>query len=390
MKLCSGFIALITTIVASPIHAQAIGNSAAMNALAPIGANPPFSQGLDKNAPKGDGNLTLGVWYSQADFASLSLGIDQSNFLSTDEELYFGLEASAYTQTIDISVTNPDFFDTPYARRLALSFYNIHPNLTQNGDYTFSGGETSIGFGRQITEATSISFGAGAGKFLITDNANLPDFISNYIDENGTENNAIFGFFNIAYDHTDDRINPKTGLRLSFSNEIGSAAGATYLKTEGSVSHYSHLFGSADLNVHGSLAHAASLNGGSFPILESYYAGGPGSLRGFAQNTLGPTSAIPNSDDRAYMGGKLRVLGGLEVSSTVARREDMHVLTFLDVGNVFGEVSDLNAADLRGSIGIGMRWDSPLGPLSLNVAQPMNTQLGDHTEQVQFILGASF
>jgi outer membrane protein insertion porin family len=179
-------------------------------------------------------------------------------------------------------------------------------------------------------------------------------------------------------------------MRLNFSNEIGSVAGSTYLKTEGSISRFSNLYGSIGLNLHGSFARSQSLNGGSFPIFESYYGGGPNSLRGFAQNTLGPTSAIPDSTETAFTGGKLRVLGGVEISAPVHSREDMHVLTFLDFGNVFGDVADLNAADLRSSVGIGIRWDSPVGPLSVNLAHTMNTQLGDQTEKVQFTLGASF
>lgn len=381
MKLWKGSVALLATLAMTPMFAQNTTKISATNGPAFV---------LDQQEMPGKGSLTLGLWYSQADAVSVSLGIDQAKFLKTDEQLHFGFEASAYTQNIDISVTDPDFFETDYTRRVALSFYNIHPNLTQNGDYAFSGGEASIGLGRQITERTAISFGAGTGRIRMADDAALPAFIRTYIDQNDAENGSIFGYLNVSYDHTDDSSNPSKGLRLNFSNEIGSVAGATYLKSEGSISHFSSLFGGANLNLHGSIARATTLNDGSFPIFESYSAGGPSSLRGFAQSTLGPTSAIPNSTERAYTGGKLRILGGMEITAPVARRDDMHVLTFLDFGNVFGEVTDLNAADLRGSIGIGMRWDSPVGPLSINLAQPMNTQLGDQTEPVQFTLGASF
>lgn len=388
MKLTNGSVILFASLAAFPINAQDAVNLSAVGHSNQIGMARPL--GFDQKAPKAEGNLTVGLWYSQADSASVSVGVDQSNFLETDEEFHFGLEASAYTQSVDVSVTDPDFFESAYTRRLAVSLYNIHPNLTQNGNYTFSGGEASIGLGRQITDTTAISFGAGTGRIRMTDDPSLPYFISDYIDENGAENTSVFGYFNIFSDQTDDRTNPTKGLRLNFSNEIGSVAGSTYLKTEGSVSRFSNLYGSIDLNLHGSFALGQSLNGGSFPIFESYYAGGPSSLRGFAQNTLGPTSAIPDSTETAYTGGKLRVLGGMEISAPVHNREDLHMLTFLDFGNVFGDVADLTAGDLRSSVGIGIRWDSPVGPLRVNLAHPMNTQLGDQTEKVQFTLGASF
>lgn len=390
MKLWNGSVALVVAFLASPMAAQVASNGAVDNPLEPNVFGASDGKPSQKKTIFGEGDVSLGLWYAQAEGASLSLGFNKSKFFSTDEMLHFGLEASAYTQTLDISLTDSDFFGTAYTRRLGFSLYNAHPNRRQNGDYTFSGGETSIGLGRKISDAVSISFGIGTGAVFITDHPALPVFISAYIDENGVDNASAFGYFNISYEKTDDSVNPKKGLRFNVSNELGSVSGTSYIKSEGSISRFSNPFGSVDLNLHGSFARAESLNGGSFPIFESYYAGGPSSLRGFAQNTLGPTSAIPNSTERAYTGGKLRVLGGVEISAPVGQREEMHLLTFLDMGNVFGDVGNLNAADLRGALGIGMRWDSPVGPLSVTLAQPLNAQIGDQTEQVQFTLGASF
>ncbi len=84
----------------------------------------------DSTNLKGEGNLTAGIWYSQADAISLSFGIEQTNLFGTDEQFRLGLEASAYTQTAQITLTDPDFFESAYSRQLSFSMYNIEPNRT--------------------------------------------------------------------------------------------------------------------------------------------------------------------------------------------------------------------------------------------------------------------
>ncbi len=339
---------------------------------------------------KGQGNLTAGIWYSQADALSLSFGIEQNNLFGTDENFRLGIEASAYTQTAQITLTDPDFFESAYSRQLSLSMYNITPNRTQNGDYSFSGGEASIAFGRQLTDTFSFSFGAGLGQTRIKNDPQLPDFIRNYVALEGETNTSVFTFLNLVYDHTDGSPYPSNGYRVGLANEVGAVGGTTYLKSQANASYFTKIYAETGLRMHGSLAMADTLGNGTYPIYENYFAGGPGSVRGYGQNTLGPTSAIPGSTDRAFTGGQMRVVGGVELSSKIANRDDLHLLGFYDVGNVFTTIGDFTASDLRSSVGVGLRWDSMIGPISVYVSQAVNDRSGDDIEQFQFTLGASF
>jgi outer membrane protein insertion porin family len=339
---------------------------------------------------KGTGNLTVGIWYSQADALSLSFGIEQANLFGTDEQFRLSIEASAYTQTAQLTLTDPDFYETAYSRQLSFSMYNIEPNRTQNGDYSFSGAEASIAFGRQMTETFSFSFGAGIGQTRISSDPQLPDFILNYVALEGETNTSVFTFLNLVFDHTDGSPYPSNGYRVGFANEVGAISGTTYLKTQTTGSYFTQVYGQIGLRMHGSLALGRTLGNGTFPIFENYFAGGPGSVRGYGQNTLGPTSAIPGSTDRAFAGGQMRVVGGIELSSPIASRDDLHFLGFYDVGNVFASVDDFNASDLRSSVGMGVRWDSVIGPISAYASQAINDQFGDDIEKLQFTLGARF
>ena len=63
---------------------------------------------------------------------------------------------------------------------------------------------------------------------------------------------------------------------------------------------------------------------------------------------------------------------------------------FLDMGNVFGENDKVTFGDLRASVGLGVSWLSPIGPLRVAFAQPIRTEPGDRIQKFQFQIGTSF
>ena len=63
---------------------------------------------------------------------------------------------------------------------------------------------------------------------------------------------------------------------------------------------------------------------------------------------------------------------------------------FVDVGNVFGEHEKFELAELRASVGVGLSWLSPIGPLRIAVAQPIRKEPGDRIQRFQFQIGTSF
>jgi outer membrane protein insertion porin family len=72
------------------------------------------------------------------------------------------------------------------------------------------------------------------------------------------------------------------------------------------------------------------------------------------------------------------------------KSENVRVAAFFDVGNVFATTSDFEANELRYSVGLSGLWLSPLGPIVLSVAAPLNDQSDDETEVFQFSFGVPF
>ena len=126
------------------------------------------------------------------------------------------------------------------------------------------------------------------------------------------------------------------------------------------------------------------------PFFENFYAGGiaaAGKVRGFVDNTLGPSYAS-GSGFRQPLGGSFLLAGSVEaIFPKLIDSPSARVSAFVDFGNVYDGWDNFSAGDLRVSTGISLLWRSPMGPLSISYALPLRKQDGDQIERLQFTFG---
>jgi len=115
---------------------------------------------------------------------------------------------------------------------------------------------------------------------------------------------------------------------------------------------------------------------------ERFEAGGTYSLRGFAQDSVGPKDFLGEPK-----GGDAVLIFNQEVR--YRHRSGWGMALFWDAGNVFEDASDLSL-DLRHDLGGGLRWVSPVGLLRLDLAVPLARREGEDKYQVFFSLGQAF
>jgi outer membrane protein assembly factor BamA len=116
---------------------------------------------------------------------------------------------------------------------------------------------------------------------------------------------------------------------------------------------------------------------------ELFHAGGPNSLRGYARDSVGPQGPLstvsPGGEALLVINEELRYQHPSGLGAAV----------FYDTGNVFPKLSDFSL-DLRHSVGVGVRWASPVGLLRFDVGFPLNPRPGDRGYQLYFALGQAF
>jgi outer membrane protein insertion porin family len=111
-------------------------------------------------------------------------------------------------------------------------------------------------------------------------------------------------------------------------------------------------------------------------------------VRGFEQGTLGPHDVTG-----ALIGGAKKVTLNAELIAPVpgaGNDKSLRLYGFMDVGNVFGENEKFSASELRASVGLGISWISPVGPLRVAIARPLRKFTGDRIERTQFQIGTTF
>jgi len=123
------------------------------------------------------------------------------------------------------------------------------------------------------------------------------------------------------------------------------------------------------------------------PFYEHFYGGGVRDIRGFEDNTLGPK----DTSCRA-VGGDFKVSGGIEVAipTPFTKGGGSRIALFVDVGNVYENISAFDAGLFRASAGISVTWQAPIGPIIMNYAFPIKEFHGDRTESLQFSFGTTF
>ena len=114
----------------------------------------------------------------------------------------------------------------------------------------------------------------------------------------------------------------------------------------------------------------------TLPASVRYYTGGDTSVRGYAYNSLGPTDPLG-----AVVGGENLLVGSVEIDQQIAT--DWSVAAFIDSGNAYDALKDFDPAT---GVGAGIRWFSPLGPVRVDIAVPLEKDAPD-SYRVHITLG---
>jgi outer membrane protein insertion porin family len=382
----------------SKVRLQRLGFFEEINAETP--PVPGTTDQVDVNfavTERASGNLLLGLGFSQTQGLIFNTQITQDNFLGTGNRVKFAFNNSEVNRIFALGYTNPYYTPQGISRGFDVSYRETDAasaNVTRFDSKVLSGG---INFGIPVTEYQFVNIGlAYEDTEIDVDPRFVSQQVNDFIEREGNQFNVLRLNTSFAYDTRNKALLPDSGVLHRVRAEVAIPGGdLRYYKLEYDTQWYYPLVEDYVLALRGLVGYGDGYGGTEeLPFFENFYAGGPRSVRGYEENTLGPEGG----DGRA-LGGNFKVVGNAELILPVPFLQDVksvRVAAFIDMGNVFGRgdvfgrSDDIDPGELRLSAGLSGIWLSPFGVLSVSIAQPFNKQPGDETQPFQFTFGASF
>ncbi len=210
-----------------------------------------------------------------------------------------------------------------------------------------------------------------------------------------------------TYDGRNDPLSPTRGWYWNLKlDEAGGPFGGLYdfFKAQGEVRAYRSILRIAHQDFGTTVA--ARLGGGiiapysnttHIPLEERLYLGGGTTVRGWGANELGPYAPTSCSTIGGTgfvpVGGDLSLYGNLELRQPLPFYPDVSLATFLDAGRVWDVPANFNLSEIQYSVGGGLRYNTAIGPIRLDVAWRLGDSpyfAGEHTVTTTPLLGPGY
>ena len=337
---------------------------------------------------KATGNLLLGAGFSSADKLSLTASIKQDNVFGSGNYLGIELNTSRSSRTLVLSTIDPYFTIDGISRAFDIFYRTVRPLNSQGEQYQLVTPGAAVRFGVPFSEFDTVFFGIGIEHTRIKGDTALPNNYFLYREKFGATSTSVPVTVGWSRDQRDSALVPTSGRYTRLNLDWGIASDTRYLRANAQFQQYIPLGKRFTIAFNSELGWGKGLSGRSYPIFKNFYGGGLGTVRGFDQGSLGPVDVTG-----AYLGGNRRFNANTELYIPVpgaGNDRTLRLFTYVDVGNVWGELEKVTADSLRASAGLGLSWISPMGPLKLSYGTPIRKRPEDRIQRLQFQIGTAF
>lgn len=318
-------------------------------------------------------SIEIGVRFRTDEGPGGNVGWQHRNIFGRGEQLKFELDGSTIGADLTASLRKPDVL----IRDLAL-LGEAQLAYQDTDAFESLSAQTRVGLERRFRPGMTLFGGIG--------------FRAERVKEANTDRDDSFGLVSLPalfrWDRSDDLLNPSAGGRLFVENEPfvdTFGEDLQFNKAKVDYAHYLEVLEEPQVVLAGRAA-VGTLVGASradVPASLRFYAGGGGSVRGFAFQEAGELDA-----ENDPIGGRSLFEGSAEVR--VRLTDTIGAVAFVDAGSTFtSSVPDFKE-ELRVGAGPGLRYFSPIGPLRLDIGFPVNARDSDDAFQLYISIGQAF
>ena len=330
---------------------------------------------------KATGEISLGAG-AGTDGATIAFGVKENNFLGKGVSLTAGATLTEETIKGKFSVKNPNYKNTD--KSIYVNFEALE--IDRSTEFGYKTNKTGFSFGTDFEVLDDFDFGLGLSNFYekITTDSSASAL------QKTQEGNYWDSFLKLDFDN--DKRNQKfqtsDGYRSFYSIDIPLVSDTNTLVNSYQYNYYNELFEDNITNASIYLQSANSITGDNIKLSERLYIPGR-KLRGFERGKVGP------KDGEDYIGGNFVTTANLSTTlpQILSNIQEVDFVMFLDAANIWGVDYDSSIDDdgsFRSSVGLGIDWMTPIGPLNFIFAQPITKEDSDKTQTFRFNLGTTF
>ena len=362
-------------------------------------------------AERNTGKIMVGAGVSSAEGLMGSFNVSQMNFAGSGNTVALGISTGSINRTYSLSYTDPYYTEDGISR--GFTVYRRDRNtakLRGIGTYnTYSYG-TGVNFGIPLSEKDFLNFGATLDftDLELTDRSPAlykayckTRLASSSSDVDCSANSVAFDV-GITTDTRDNVLIPTEGMMTKYTATVTAPVmDMQYYKLKAQTEYYKPLDEKKKftLKLRGSLGYADDYGSEDYPFFKNFYMGGVRSVRGYRTSSIGPKYFNSSAGRWFTTGGTKSVLASAELYFPVPglkKNDSFRLSTFVDAGGVFSDNESVSGTEqyeqgeLRYSMGLGVQWNSPFGPLQVSIAEPLNDDNKDRTQRFQFGMGSTF
>jgi len=337
----------------------------------------------------GNFNIGAGIGGSGTGF-SLTAGVEQDNFLGFGSKVAFNIATAKTSREYSFSFFNPYHNLDSVSRSFG---FNLQRTKTDNTDTVSDYEADRIGldysYGLPMTESNRFFLALKYLKWDIRKTTNSPDEIVDFIALNGDK----FDNFSLNVTYTIDTRDSRSFTRSGFKTSLGTevfvpGSDLEYYKVTFRTDSYFLINKERDiiLRLKGLTKYGQGYAGQKgLPFYDKFRTGGPKSVRGYEKNSLSPLDSRGNA-----LGGDFAVAGSAEVIfKPPLDMKSLRSAFFVDFGRAYKDYDSFEFGDLKGSVGLSLKYLSPFGGITINISTPLNSEAEDKTESFQFNLGTN-
>ncbi len=338
------------------------------------------------------GTFMGSIGYSDVDHLLLSASVDFKNFLGSGKEVVARVDNSSYNKVINLNYINPYYTPDGVSRGFNIYSSKINAAAANIASYNSTTDGASVFYNIPISEDRSVSVSLGYDSIKLDVTPASAQIAQNFVAEHGTTNSVVKGTLGWTRDTLNNRIFPTQGSFRQLSAEVSlPGSDLDYYRLIYISSFYYPLSSDYTFKARGEIGYGDGYGKThELPFYKNFYAGGSNSVRGYRGRSLGPKDTLPPNDP---VGGSSRVLGNTEILFPFPGASDnksLRLSVFVDAGMVYAPSERIDLGELRYSTGLAVNFFSPIGPISLSYARPLNPKEGDSLDRLQFTLGIPF